>query len=57
MNNAIKSIGYKEVHMEEKISGLEDRDIDMIQVREERVSFLFNEENYTNFSTPSRKAT
>ena len=57
MNDAIKSIGYKEVHMEEKISGLEDRDIDMIQVREERVSFLFNEENYTNFSTPSRKAT
>ena len=42
MNNAIKSTGYKEVHMEEKISGLEDRNIDMIQVREERVSFLFN---------------
>lgn len=57
MNYAVKSTGYKEIHMEEKISSLEDRNIDMIQVSEKIVSFLFNEKNYKNYSTPSGKAT
>ena len=45
MKNALESIGNRADYMEERISKLEGRNLEMIQVEEERTKIFFlNEE-------------
>lgn len=44
MKNALESIGNRADQMEERISNLEDRNLEMIQVQETEEKFLRSEE-------------
>lgn len=44
MKNALESIGNRADQMEERISNLEDRNLEMIQVQETEEKFLKSEE-------------
>ena len=56
MMNALKNTGNRADHMEERISKLEDRNLEMIQVEEEReIRYFKNEKILWELSDSFRK--
>lgn len=57
MKNALESLGKRADHMEERLGKLEDRNLERIQVEEERELRLKKRKNSENCSTPLEWAT